>query len=365
MTPGFFAALERPDPRARRDFNQGDIDGAERVVIISHALAEELFPGQNPLNRHLMWTDPVMKFIEVSTDARRIVGVAADMDDERIDPRAVMTVYHPFEQETSAAVGCSCARARDPYSLVPAITRTVRDLSAEQPVERAATLEDVRAEVLAPDRLNAIVFGGFAAVALAIAIVGVAGVLAFSVSGRIREFGIRMAIGSQPQAILAGVVSEGVLMSCLGVVAGAFGGYALAMIGGSYLEGMKLPSALPILAAIAATVLLLAAVAGSLLPGGARRTRGCRAGAAQRVAGLFRSELDAERTVLETLAVRAVAARALRRQRGGGRLRVVPLRRRDGLLDDVHLLARVGRPADRVGLRLALPEGLGLGERSA
>jgi putative ABC transport system permease protein len=84
------------------------------------------------------------------------------------------------------------------------------------------------------------------------------------VSGRMREFGIRMAIGSQPHAILAGVVSEGVLMSALGVLAGAFGGYALAMIGGSYLEGMKLPSALPILAA--AGVLVLAAVAGSLLP---------------------------------------------------------------------------------------------------
>jgi putative ABC transport system permease protein len=262
VTPGFFAALNVPILEGR-DFNQGDIDGAERVVIISHALAEELFPGQNPLNRHLMWTDPVMKFIQVSTDARRIVGVAADIDDERIDPRAVKTVYHPFEQETSGGRMFVHVHG-DPYSLVPAITRTIRDLSAEQPVERAATLEDVRAEVLAPDRLNAIVFGGFAAVALAISIVGVAGVLAFSVSGRMREFGIRMAIGSQPHAILAGVVSEGVLMSCLGVVAGAFGGYALAMIGGSYLEGMKLPSALPILAA--AGVLVLAAVVGSLLP---------------------------------------------------------------------------------------------------
>ena len=77
--------------------------------------------------------------------------------------------------------------------------QAVRDLAADQPVERAATLEDVRAEVLAPDRLNAIVFGGFAAVALAISIVGVAGVLAFSVSGRTREFGIRLAIGSQPR----------------------------------------------------------------------------------------------------------------------------------------------------------------------
>ena len=75
-------------------------------------------------------------------------------------------------------------------------------MNAEQPIERAATLEDVRAEVLTPERLNSLVFGLFAAVALSIAVVGVAGVLAFSVSARTREFGIRLALGSQPQQLL-------------------------------------------------------------------------------------------------------------------------------------------------------------------
>ena len=119
---------------------------------------------------------------------------------------------------------------------MPPVTRIVRDLSADQPVERAATLEDIRAEVLTPDRLNAVVFGGFAAVALAIAVVGVAGVLAFSVSGRTREFGIRLAIGSQPRHLLTGVIAEGALMAVAGVVAGALGGFALARLAGSYLR---------------------------------------------------------------------------------------------------------------------------------
>jgi hypothetical protein len=83
-------------------------------------------------------------------------------------------------------------------------------------VERAATLEDVRAEVLSPERLNAFVFSGFAGIALLIAVVGVAGVLAFSVSARTREFGVRLAIGSAPRQLLAGVLREGVRIAAIG-----------------------------------------------------------------------------------------------------------------------------------------------------
>jgi ABC-type antimicrobial peptide transport system permease subunit len=140
----------------------------------------------------------------------------------------------------------------------------IRDLSADQPVEHAATLEDIRAEVLTPDRLNTLVLGGFAAVALAIAIVGVAGVLAFSVSGRIREFGIRLALGSQRRKLLAGVVTEGAVIAGIGVIAGGIVGAALARVAGSYLLELKNPSALPLL--VSALVLLGSAVIASLMP---------------------------------------------------------------------------------------------------
>ncbi len=175
----------------------------------------------------------------------------------------MMLVYHPFEQEIGGGRVFVHART-DPYALVPIITRTVRDMAADQPVERASTLDDVKAEVIAPDRLNTMVFGGFAAVALAISIVGVAGVLAFSVSGRTREFGIRMAMGSQSGAILGRVLGEGVIMASLGVIAGAAGGLALARIVGSYIADVKLPGVLPMLGA--AALLLVAAMVASLLP---------------------------------------------------------------------------------------------------
>ena len=137
-------------------------------------------------------------------------------------------------------------------------------MSADQPVERAATLEDVRAEVLTPDRLNALVFGGFAAVALAIAVVGVAGVLAFSVSGRTREFGIRLAIGSQPRHLVTGVLAQGAVMAVAGVLAGAACGFALARLAGSYFTDVRMPGAAPVVGS--AIVLLAAAVIASLLP---------------------------------------------------------------------------------------------------
>ena len=143
------------------------------------------------------------------------------------------------------AAACSFTTRMDPYALVTPITKIVRDMAADQHVEHAATLEDIRAEILTPDRLNTIVFGGFAAVALAIAIVGVAGVLAFSVSARTREFGIRLAVGSQPGRLLAGVIAEGAVMAGAGVLAGAVLGYVLARLAGGYIPDIRMPSAVP------------------------------------------------------------------------------------------------------------------------
>jgi putative ABC transport system permease protein len=262
ISPGFFASLGVPIV-AGRDFTDADRHDAERVVIVSQSLAQRMFPNQDALNRHLMWTDPVMKFIDVNTGPRRIVGIAADIDDENIVPGPAVSVYHPFEQEIGG--GRLFVHAQmDPYALVPPITRIIRELSAEQPVEKAATLEDVRAEVLAPDRLNALVFGVFAGVAVIIAVVGVAGVLAFSVSARTREFGIRLAIGSAPRHLLTRVLREGAVIAAAGIGVGAIGGLVLARLVGSYITDVRIPGALPI--AGAAALLVAAAILASLLP---------------------------------------------------------------------------------------------------
>jgi predicted permease len=262
VSPGFFATLKVPII-AGRDFNDSDRRDGESVVIVSQSLAQRMFPNQDAVNRHIMWTDPVMKFIDISTAPRRIIGVAADVDDEHLVPGPILTVYHPFGQQLWGG-RLFVHTHTDPYALVTPVTRVIRDLSADQPIEHPATLEDIRAEVLTPDRLNTFVFGGFAVVALTIAIVGVAGVLAFSVSGRIREFGIRLALGSQPRDLLMGVVTEGALIAGIGLIAGALCGGALTRVAGSYLFDLSKPSALPLIAS--ALVLLAAAVIASLLP---------------------------------------------------------------------------------------------------
>jgi len=270
ISPGFFSALRAPI-LAGRDFNALDDENHEPVVIVSQTLAQTMFPGQDPINRHVYWTDPVLEFLP-GTDAEkarvmsphRIIGVVPDMDDLHIVPAPTPTIYGTFAEGGLFGGHLFIHTTGNPYALVTPVTKIIRDMSADEPVEHAATLEDIRAKVLAPDRLNSLVFGVFAGVALLIAVVGVAAVLAFSVSARTREFGIRLALGSHPKNLLRGVVTEGVVMASIGVLAGAAFGLVVARVAGSYFGDLKMPGALPVV--VSACVLLGAAVVASMLP---------------------------------------------------------------------------------------------------
>jgi len=270
ISPGFFSALRAPI-LAGRDFNALDDENHEPVVIVSQTLAQTMFPGQDPINRHVYWTDPVLEFLP-GTDAEkarvmsphRIIGVVPDMDDLHIVPAPTPTIYGTFAEGGLFGGHLFIHTTGNPYALVTPVTKIIRDMSADEPVEHAATLEDIRAKVLAPDRLNSLVFGVFAGVALLIAVVGVAAVLAFSVSARTREFGIRLALGSHPKNLLRGVVTEGVVMASVGVLAGAAFGLVVARVAGSYFGDLKMPGALPVV--VSACVLLGAAVVASMLP---------------------------------------------------------------------------------------------------
>jgi predicted permease len=256
ISPGFFGTLGVPI-LAGRDFTDEDRDGDKLVSIVSQSLAQRLFPNGDAINRHLWGTG------YGTPEPRRIVGIVADVDDENVVQEPTMAIYNPIRQPTLA--GRLFVRAAgDPYTLVPSVTRIIREVSADQAIERPATLEDVRAEVLTPERLNTFVFSALGGIALLIAVVGVAGVLAFSVSARTREFGIRLALGSTPSQLLIRVLKEGSVIVTIGITAGAVFGYVLVRVASTYLGSIHTPGALP--AVCAAAVLTVAALIASLIP---------------------------------------------------------------------------------------------------
>ena len=113
ISPGFFAALGVPII-AGRDFDDSDRRDGEPVVIISQSVAQRMFPGQDAVNRHVMWTDPVMKFVDISTEPRRIVGVVADVDDEHVVPGRRSPCITPSTRWNFGVAVCSCTPARIP-----------------------------------------------------------------------------------------------------------------------------------------------------------------------------------------------------------------------------------------------------------
>ena len=256
VSPRFFAVLGVPT-LAGRDFTDGDRDDTELVAIVNQSLAQRLFPSGDAVNRHLWFAS------RGKPRPRRIVGIVADVDDENVVQEPSLTVYYPLRQ-MGLPSRLFVRAAGDPYALVPALTRTIRAISADQGVERPTTLEDVRAEVLTPERLNAFVFSAFGGIALLIAVVGVAGVLAFSVSARTREFGVRLAVGSTPSQLLTRVLREGAAIVTAGITAGAAASYVLARVASTYLAAAHTPRVLPAVAA--AAVLGAAAVMASLIP---------------------------------------------------------------------------------------------------
>lgn len=263
VSPGYSAALGIPILEGR-NFTEADRMESEPVVMVSKSVAQRLFPGQDALDRHILWTDPLIKFAGISPQPRRIVGVMADVDDANIIPQANLTIYQPFAQSPIFMARLLVRAKGDLYALAPAITRAVRAVAATQPVERISTLQDVRTEVLANNRVNALVFGGFALLALAISVIGVAGVLAYSVSWRRREFGIRLALGAPRGRILTGVLADGTMLAGIGIAVGVLVAWGLSRAAGNYVAELQLPGPIPLIGS--AAVIVAAAVLASLMP---------------------------------------------------------------------------------------------------
>jgi predicted permease len=220
--PDFFRAAGIP-LLAGREFASTDRAGSGLVVIVNKTLADKLFPGRDPIGQRVAWTGDVLRFIGVSGDWRTIIGVVGDTKDGGLDAEPRGVVYQPFEQEMVYAGGLVIRASRDPSALAPAATRVVRSIAPQVPIENLLTVSQIRDESVAPRRLNAALVSAFGLLAVVIAAVGIAGVLAFSVSARTTEIGIRMSLGADGPRVLRMVLAEGGVLLATGLVLGVAG----------------------------------------------------------------------------------------------------------------------------------------------
>ncbi|OFW38862.1 MAG: hypothetical protein A3J29_16390 [Acidobacteria bacterium RIFCSPLOWO2_12_FULL_67_14b] len=259
VTPGFFAAVGTPLLQGR-DVAAADTLDTQRVAVVSRSFAREHFPNQDPLGRQFA----------VAFAVRTIVGVVGDIRVRGLERESEPQVYMPAAQQFNGQLTFYMPkdlviRSTVPSTtLIPAVRAIISRADPQQPVTDIKTLEEVVTLETAPRVVQLRVLGAFAAAALLLAAIGIHGLLAFTVSARSREIGVRIALGARPLDILTMVVRRSVLLAGLGVTVGAVLAYAAARSMQSLLAGVE-PGNLPVFAA----AVLLAAVmtlAGTLLP---------------------------------------------------------------------------------------------------
>jgi predicted permease len=220
--PDYFQAAGIPLLSGRAFANTDRYD-AGRVVILNRSLAERLFPDRDPIGQRVAWTGEVLNFIPVSGDWRTVVGVVGDTRDAGLDSEPSPVVYQPFAQEELFAAALVIKTKSNAAVLAPTVQRTIRELYPRQLIENVATLDEIRDATVAPRRLNALLIASFGTLAMIIAGVGIAGVLAFSVSARTAEIGIRMSLGAEAGRVHRMVLGEGGVLLAIGLALGATG----------------------------------------------------------------------------------------------------------------------------------------------
>jgi predicted permease len=222
--PQYFRAAGIPLLRGR-EFTRADRYGSARVVIINQALADILFPGESPLDRSIAWTGDVLRFSPFNGDWRTIVGVVGNTQDGGLEAEPPATVYMPFAQELTYLGGLVVRADSNVSALAGAATRIVRDLAPGIPIENVLTVAQIKDQSVGPRRLNAVLVWSFGLLALIIAAVGIAGVLAFSVSTRTNEIGIRMSLGADPARVQRMILGEGGGLLAIGLGLGLPGAW--------------------------------------------------------------------------------------------------------------------------------------------
>jgi putative ABC transport system permease protein len=258
-SPDYFRTAGIPVLRGR-EFENTDQPGGAPVVILNAALADRLFGDDDPIGRRVAWTGEVLEFVPISGDWRTVVGVVGNTRDGALDAETLPVMFMPFVQEAFPSGGLVIRARGDAASVAPNAVRIVRAIAPQQPIENVLTLDEIRDESVGPRRLNALLVGSFGVLALIVATIGIGAVLAFSVSARTAEIGVRMTLGADSARVQKMVLSDGGMLVALGMVAGIGGALLLSRLIRGLLYGVPPhdPVTLGAVAAIMAAVGLAA-----------------------------------------------------------------------------------------------------------
>jgi putative ABC transport system permease protein len=260
INPDYFKATGVPILHGR-PFDGHDREDSPQVAIISSALARRYFAGQNPIGRTLLMSNPGKSDADIT---REIVGVAGDVRYLTKRPEDSAEIYVPYGQTTWPTVYVFVRTLGDPGSLAPAVRAALQEAPWRQPISSVQSVDEWIGTLNGKARLNSILAGTFAAIALALAAVGIYGVVSYSVAQRNKEIGIRMALGASPDDILHWIVRQAMLLAAAGVGIGLAGHFALARVMRSFLYGTSPSDTSSWLAA--AAILALTAAAASYIP---------------------------------------------------------------------------------------------------
>jgi putative ABC transport system permease protein len=228
VSPGYFETLRIPLLRGRT-FTDFDHDEAVQVAVVNQSVAQRYWGAADPVGTR------------VSDDGENwvtVVGVVGDVKQEGLGEEFPHQVYLPLSQNLPLAFNFLIRTGGNPMSIAREATAVIHSIDPRQPVAFVKTMEDVRSENIAAPRLVTLLLALFAALALTISVAGIVALVAFTVTQRTRELGIRLALGAAKGSVLWMVVRQGVVLVLVGLLAGAAAALALTRFIGSWLYGV-------------------------------------------------------------------------------------------------------------------------------
>jgi putative ABC transport system permease protein len=256
ISPSYIQAMGIPVVKGRVFSDQDNAQGP-RVAIINETLARRLFPDEDPIGQRVFITNGPLQWNEV-------VGVVGDTKQRSLDTPAPPQVYEPYPQHPWSWMSLVVRTSGDPLSLAGAVRQQVAAVDKDQPVADIRSMEEIVSQSVGQQRFSLLLLSVFAGLALVLAAVGIYGVMAYSVTQRTREIGIRMALGAKPGDVLRLIVGKGMVLALAGVAAGLAGALALSRFLASLLFEVRPTD--PVTFALVSAVLVAVALAASYLP---------------------------------------------------------------------------------------------------